>query len=142
VLPFDLDNDPGEGNLNIRAYLASVVGPKRVAHGTRSVVRVPTANSEELAKNPSKNHQVYYIEVWLPAQAGAVGARVLFSSSESMGESGVLITFNPPAAPGQLNDRYRAVLLPTDHLYAQVISDAGGQPVVGQVPMVVSKVVF
>lgn len=139
--PFDLDKDPGEGNLNIRAYLASVLGPRRVAHGTRSIVRVPTGNSEELAKNPSQQHQAYYVEVWTPPQVTA-GVRMLFSSSESMGENGVLVVLGVGTYPFSDLNKYKAVLLPSDHLYAQAVSDGAGNPIAGPVPVVVSKVVF
>lgn len=135
---FDPNRDPGVGNLNLRAYFAATVGPKRATHGQRSVRQVPLQNSVELAKNPSQEESLY-VEVWLARQVVGVGLRILFSSSEGTGETGNLVTL--VAAPGE-NDRYRAVLLPDEQLYGQAVSDAAGNPLAGPVSVVVSTAVF
>lgn len=136
---FDFNRDPGEGNLSVRAYFAASIGPKRATHGQRSVKRVPLTDSVELAKNGSPSESVLYVEVWLPRQYVGVGLRVLFSSSEGTGETGNLVTLL--GAPGE-QDRYRAVLLPQEQLYAQAVTDALGNPLVGPVSLVVSTSVF
>jgi hypothetical protein len=135
---FDFNFDPGEGNLNLRAYFAAVVGPKRATHGQRAIRRVPLLDSAQLAKNAAEQ-QAMYVEVWLAKQYVGAGLRVLFSSSEGMGESANLVTL--VAAPGE-TDRYRAVLLPNEQLYAQAVSDAAGNPLGNPVSVVVSTAVF
>jgi hypothetical protein len=102
------------------------------------VRQVPLQDSAELAKNFSEESHLY-VEVWLARQVVGVGLRILFSSSEGTGETGNLVTL--VAAPGE-NDRYRAVLLPQEQLYAQAVSDAAGNPLAGPVPVVVSTAVF
>lgn len=137
---FDFDKDPGRGNLNVRAYIASIVGPKRAAHGQRVIKRAPRTRAVVLAKNSSKNKEVIYVEVWVPNQSIAGGARVRFDSSGSMGETADLVTLGA-FADNQSIDRYRAVLLPNEELYAQVISDEAGNPL-DNISLVVSKVTF
>ena len=136
---WDLNADPGEGSLNARAYVASIVGPKRATHGQRAIRRVPANNTELLAKNSGKPPAVVYVEVWLPRQYVGAGLRLLFSSSSDAGESGNLVTL--VAFPGEM-DRYRAILLTNEELYAQVVSDAAGNAVASPVSVVVSTVTF
>lgn len=136
---FDFNQDPGEDNLNLRAFFAAFVGPKRATHGHRSVRRVPPTGSVEIAKNGAPDLSALYVEVWLPRQYVGVGLRILFSPSGETGETGNLVTL--VAAPGE-NDRYRAVLLPQEQLYAQAVSDSLGNPLAGPVSVVVSTSVF
>ena len=138
---FDPNKDPGVGSLNLRAYVASVVGPKRAAFGQRSIRLVPPTQSAELAQNVAPNDQVDYVEVWIPNQLLAAGLRILFSSSESMGETAELVALGV-FVDNKVLDRYRTILLPKDQLYAQVISDLAGAPITDPVPVVVSKVTF
>ena len=142
----DLNKDPGEGNLNLRALAASILGPFRTAHGKIQVRQVPLTGAVELASNKvvGSQMQAAYVEVWLPAGALGTGLRLRFGYSESLGESSVLVTLvtTPGLPSGQVNDRFRAVLLPNDALYAQVISDATGAALAGARPVVVSKVTF
>lgn len=133
---YDLIKDPGVGNLNLRAFVASLLGPRRVAHGQRRVVQVPTQQGGLVANNKVTGHEAMYVEVWLPTQRVAAGARIMFASSEDMGENGVLRLFTTE------EDHYQAVLLPNEQLYARIISDAGGNPVGDRNPLVVSTVAF
>ena len=134
---FDLNLDPGTGNLNVRAYLASVVGPRRVAHGRRTVKVVPQAQSLSMLGTPS-GVEVAYFEVWLPLSSllalGGGGAVVAFSSSENTGQDAFQILLTP-------SQRYSGVLLPDDQLYARAVSDALGAPI-ADVSLVISSVVF
>lgn len=132
----DLIRDPGEGNLNLRAIVASLLGPRRIAHGRRRVVQVPPVQATQIAQNKAKNQQALYVEVWLPNQLLGVGARILFSSSDSTGETAVLRLFATE------EDRYQVVLLPQEQLYAQAVSDAAGNAAGPRTPLVVSAVAF
>lgn len=138
-----LNKDPGKGNLNLRAYIASIVGPQRVAFGKRTVRRLPVNGSEEIVKNDARAEEsvVVYVEVWVPHQILATGRRILFSSSDSMGENAELVVLGT-FGDNKVLDRYRTVLLPKEQLYAQVISDATGNPVLNPTSIVISKVVF
>jgi hypothetical protein len=137
---FDFNEDPGEGNLNVRAYVAALVGPLRTAHGNRQVKQVSITRGTELARNGAANNVPMYVEVWPPMQIKVNGVWVLFSASEQTGETGrsVLLT----AIPGQVQDRYQAILLANEQLYAQAVSDGAGAPLGGPVPLVVSTVSF
>jgi hypothetical protein len=99
---------------------------------------VPLTDSIEIAKNADEQRALY-VEVWLARQVVGPGLRILFSSSEGTGESANLVTL--VASPGE-TDRYRAVLLPNEQLYAQAVSDASGNPLGAPVPVVVSTSVF
>lgn len=80
-----------------------------------------------------------YVDVWLPSQYVAAGARVRFDSSGSMGETADLVSMG--AFGNDKLDRYTSILLPNEQLYAQVVSDAGGNPL-AEVSLVVSMVTF
>jgi len=135
---FDLNADPGVGNLNVRAYLASIVGPRRVVHGQRAVRRVPLVGSIELYRNPDGKQAAYY-EVWLPQASLAGlpggGALLAFSSSSGGGESSYQILLTA-------TQRFSGILIPTDGIYALAIADALGAPLVLPVSVVISTVVF
>jgi hypothetical protein len=137
---FDLNADPGEGNLNARAYFASIVGPRRVVHGQRLVRRVPTTGTTQLLRSTGTGKQATYYEVWLPLSVLATlpggGALFGFSSSDSGGAENnfqISITFT---------QRFTGILLGDDNLYIAALSDALGGPLVAPVSVVVSSVVF
>ena len=134
-LEFDLNEDPGRGNLNLRAYIAAVLGPKRIAHGVRSVVRVPLApgNYVQLAKCGPQGRQVLYVECWTP-QVQNPGAVFRFSSSGDGGQTSVLEAVGSTHA-----QRYSCVLLPNEQLYAQFLGSAL-VPELDPFPLVVSTV--
>jgi len=139
----DLNKDPGLGNLNLRAFYASVMGPYRTTYGKRVMRRVAPNVSEELVKNGAPGDvEAVYVEVWLPNSLQVAGRRILFSSSEGMGEIADHCILGAVVPGLQSIDRYRAVLLPGDQLFAQVLSDAAGNLVTTQTPLIVSKVTF
>lgn len=135
---FDFNKDPGAGNLNMRAYFASIVGPRRVAQGRRSVKRVSVNEAQRLVDQVS-GLEVMYFEIWLPQSTLAAlpgnGAYLSLSSSETAGQNGVQLLLSP-------TQRYQGVLLPDDALYAQAVSDALFAPLAADVSVVVASVVF
>jgi hypothetical protein len=135
---FDFNKDPGEGNLNLRAYLASVVGPRRLAHGQRKVTQVPVGSPVLLFGNRAQI-EVSYVEVWLPQSSILAlpggGAYLGFASGESLGQSAVQILLNA-------TQRFSSVLLPSDQVHAEAVSDANGGVLAASVPVVISTVVF
>jgi hypothetical protein len=135
---FDLNQDPGTGNLNLRAYLAAVVGPRRIAHGLREVVQVSPQNPVLIFGNKPQV-EVAYVEVWLPEQSivalPGAGAYIAFASSEGTGHNAIQLLLNAM-------QRFSAVLLPSDQIYAQAVADALRAALANPVPVVVSSVVF
>lgn len=145
----DLNKDPGEGNLNLRAYIASLVGPRRVAHGARRTYVLTPGQAVQIGANNARDKEAVYLECWVPFSALVAlgigtGALVLFSDSENTG-SGVLVNLST-VFPGQQNSRYSAVLLPDDVLFAQLTgSSVSGLPLgvfatLASLPVVVSQV--
>lgn len=123
----DLNKDPGEGNTNLRAYIAAVLGPRRVAHGARRSFKLETGKAKLVCQNDAREHETVFFECWLAQGTtglGGSGAIVLFSSSEDMGNA--VVVDLAQVTPGQLNNHFSAVLLPQDELYAQLLSDAAG----------------
>ena len=134
----DLNADPGTYNLNARAYFASIVGPRRIAHGRRTVKRIPLERTISMLGQPT-GVEVNYFEVWLPQSSIALlpggGAFFSFSSSEDVGESAFQILLSA-------TQRYAGVLTPDDQLFAQALTDAMGGALAAPVPVVISSVVF
>lgn len=137
---FDFNQDSGTGNLNARAYLASVVGPRRIAHGVR-IVKPLTGNPVQVAKSGVQGSEAVYVECWLPQKVLSAlpggGAICAFSSSENVGENAFQILLST-------TQRYTAIMIPDDQIYAVVLSDALGAPIAAgtSVRLVVSTVVF
>jgi hypothetical protein len=135
-----LNQDPGSGNLNLRAYVASIVGPRRVVHGQRLVKRVPLVGAVQLLRSTGTGKQATFYEVWLP-----------LSSLVALPGGGALFGFSPSDSGGAENNyqitltftqRFTGILLNDDNLYAAVLSDALGGPLAAPVSVVVSSVVF
>lgn len=123
----DLNKDPGEGNTNLRAYIAAVLGPRRIAHGARRAFKLTKGKAVLVCQNDAPERETVFFECWLQQGTtglGGGGAFILFSSSEDMGNA--VIVDLAQAMPGQLNNHFSAVLLPQDELYAQLLSDAAG----------------
>lgn len=151
ILGFDLNADPGNENLNLRAYFASVVGPFRVANGQRQVKTVPVVgdgrSGKTLVRNGGKQGKAcVYVEVWLPnsaLQQLPAGVQVGFGGNgDGLTETAdrVLLA-NFPGAP---NTKYRTVLLPQETLYAVILGTGDGSPLpdnlASQVPLVAAQV--
>jgi hypothetical protein len=136
---FDFNADPGTGNLNARAYLASVVGPRRIAQGQRTVKPVPTTKMVQLLRNVGSVEALYF-ECWLPQQdllslAGG-GALLSFSGSDNGGgENGYQLVLTA-------TQRYSGVLLPNEQLFATTLTDATGGPLIAPVSLIIASVGF
>lgn len=143
-LEYDLNEDPGEGNLNLRAYIASVLGPKRAAHGARSEKQVRFDRGTLIAKNApgGKQHQCLYVQCWMPGKK--VGDLIdqtsgffRFSSDENMGATSVMVQ----VFPNELFT-YSAVLLPNEQLYAQALQSFSPPFFPNALPLIISTVAF
>ena len=110
--------DPGEGNLNLKAYIAAVLGPRRVAHGTsKQVKRLLEANSTKLVSANPASGQVGFISVSLVgSNPGPLIA--LFDSQQDVGQNSVpTVLSNTLGASAGVS--FEGVLLPGDELYAR-----------------------
>ena len=137
----DLDKDPGEENLNLRAYIASLVGPRRVSYGATRMYTVPSGRSIQIGQNAARDHEAVYLHCWLPTQAlaavaGSGGAFFLFSDDDEAGD-GQLVSL----VPKQVNQFHSAVLLPQDQLFARLFSDFSGA-MLQSLPLMVAQVTF
>ncbi len=124
----------------MRAYVASIVGPRRVVHGQRQFKRVPIQGSLPLVKSTGSGPEVVYYEVWLPQSSLAAlpggGALLAFVSSDSGGpDNGYQIMLTA-------TQRFSGILLGDDQLYVAALTDATGAPLIAPVSIVVSSVVF
>lgn len=139
----DLNKDPGEGNLNLRAYYASIVGPRRILYGGRTVKRVPAAGGGKAAllfKSTGTGKQATFIEVWLPGSSilalPGAGAVIAFGSDDQdASQSAFQIVLTA-------TQRFQCVLLDDDALYASAVTNAAGGALVVPVSVVVASVVF
>jgi hypothetical protein len=131
---FDFNKDPGDGNLNARAYFASLVGPRRTAFGKSEIKRILPAQGVLLQLNNSRAHECMYVECRLPAQTPDATPMLFSSQQDAIGETGVLTVlstaiFVPGLGGGTGALFYGAVLLPGDQLYAQLAPIGGVLPV-------------
>jgi hypothetical protein len=145
---FDLNVDPGEGNLNARAYVASLVGPRRVFQGQRKKRQLEVGRPTEIARNASPHKEAFFVSVWIPTTLPAavaipfgVGLVFTFGSSEGLGDTSDVVTlFRGGSEP----NRYQTVLLPNEQLYGSVIARTDGVaiPPGARVPLISSQVAF
>ncbi len=141
----NLNDDPGTGNLNTRAYFASLVGPRRVVFGRRAVKRVGGVKGVELQKNGTRNgDECLYVECRLPQSVTVPVAFNFANQNDAIGETGVLSILSTSIIAPEGNDRlFAVVLLPQEQLYVQLAA-LGGVPVPAGTtfPLVVNSVTF
>lgn len=117
--------------------MASVVGPRLITHGRRTVKRVTSQRPVPLL-GAASGVEVQYFEVWLPQSSIAVlpggGAFLAFSSSESTGQDALQVLVSA-------TQKFQGILLPDDQIYVSPVTDALGG-VLATVSLVVSSVVF
>ena len=141
----NLNDDPGTGNLNTRAYFASLVGPRRIVFGRRAVKRINGVKGVQLQKNGTRNgDECLYVECRLPQSVAVPVAFNFASQNDAIGETGVLTILSTSIIAPEGNERlFAAVLLPQDQLFAQLAA-LGGVPVPAdtEFPLVVTSVTF
>lgn len=127
--------NPGTGETNIRALLASLIGPFRVAHGTHQSYRLQRGTPVLVGGNKSNAGQAAYCAFALRQGQGGVNAAVLFNSSSSMGAATTVPTVLAEAMGPTVFFAFSAILLPNDQIYAQLVDAA-----LAQIDLVVSTV--
>lgn len=131
---FTVKTEPGEGNLSAKAYFASIVGPRRVALGSRRKITLTNDNPVRLVGNSGikgRNGEACFVSVSLvPGQTAEL---VLFGSDENPSDDNGIPETLSTAASGVL--RFQAVLNAGEQLYAALPSTA---PAGSSVSIVVS----
>jgi len=119
---FSVKTDPGEGNLSAKAYYASIVGPRRVALGSRRKFTLTNSQSQKLASNTGIQgaRGVCFVNVTLvPGQTAEL---ILFGSDENPSDDNGVPRVLSTATSGVLE--FQAALSPGEMLYAALPSTA------------------
>lgn len=112
---------PGEGNLDVRAYVAAIVGPHRVAHGAKTRATLRPDRETQLTSSAGQALRVVYTAVSLPADvAGPLVA--MFSNGGAIGPQTSVPCRLLNTLGAHAGNSYSAVLLPGEDLYAQAVS--------------------
>lgn len=107
--------DPGQDNLDVRAYVAAVLGPYRIANGQiRSLIlrtNIPVNVIQNTQQAPA------FVALSLPSSvAGPIPVQV--SSQSAMGMTGLSVALMNTQG-GAAGNSYNAVVLPGEALYVQ-----------------------
>lgn len=137
----DVHSDPGEGNLRPRAYVASLLGPRRIAHGARKVFRLEPDALRLVAQNAVRSGpECLFVAIWLPVQVQG-GRQLVVSSDENGGESAYLAQLSAGSG-GSIGTRFEAVLLPNEELHVSAGPALGSVGNATAFSVVVSTVSF
>jgi|GEM_PF-3913460 len=130
-----VDIEHGTGNLDVRAYIAALLGPQRAAFGNKGTRQLIEGQPTRLATNAPAGRQVSFIAVTLLA-ADAGGPRiVMFDGESNLGSNSLPVTLDRTLG-SYAGVGFTSVLLPGDEVYAQ---PAPGQ---GAFSILVSQVWF
>lgn len=118
-----VEMDPGEGNLDARAYIAAVLGPARTAYGSKAMYTLTEGSPLRIGANSGSSRQVAYAAVALTgAQLGGPKIALLDGQSQ-LGSSSMPAALS--RAFGSAGIGFSSVLLPGDELYAQAAPGEG-----------------
>lgn len=108
---------PGEGNLQMQAYFAAIVGPHRIAMGAKRTFNLEQNETQRIANvNPASRHCAF-IAVYLPVSS-AGPATVSIGSEDMLGDSaGIPVQLFPRIGPAAAIS-FAQVLLPGETLFA------------------------
>lgn len=106
----------GKGNLDARAYVASIVGPLRAVHGRRTSRPAVVNEIVQFAQNSGPARQWAYVEI---ALLGGVGT-VKFS------ESGNVIGANGYPREVSVVAPLKTVIAPGENLYGLLVAGPPG----------------
>ena len=103
---------PGEGNLQLAALIAAVVGPYRVAHGAKHAVILEADEPRKISSNSPASRHCLFVALFLPlSRSGPLFLTV--GQEDTPGDSaGVPVALQPELG------HFSAVLLPGEQLYA------------------------
>jgi len=107
---------PGRGNLDLRMLFASIIGPRRLAFGAKSTIKVSEQTPTLIARNNQGTHP-WFVAVSLSIDiAGPI--KILFSNGPVLDKGSaipILLTNNT----GQSGSTFETTLGPGDELFAQ-----------------------
>lgn len=124
----------GRGQLSLRAYLACVVGPQRLAMAVRKVVELTNKDTAQIYRNSGAGDAYVLVGVALPFNAQVNPLKVVFAKEDKTGfNTGlpIILTDN------QINFGFTQLILPGEDLYCQIM----GAPIASQ-NVVVAAAVF
>lgn len=104
--------EPGEGNLQLAALIASIVGPYRVAHGAKHAVVLEPDEPKRVSSNSPASRHCLFVALYLPmSRTGPLFLTV--GQEDTPGDSaGIPVALQPELG------HFSAVLLPGEQLYA------------------------
>jgi hypothetical protein len=110
--------DPGEGNLQMQALFAAVIGPYRVAHGSKRTVQLESDEPKRIVNVAPAARHCAYVALFLPQSADGP-LYITVGKEDTQGDAAGI--------PVQLESRlataagvgFACVLLPGESLYAQ-----------------------
>ncbi len=115
-----IEIEPGEGNLNARAYVAALVGPYRLAHGSQKPLVLEPDQPMKVVSNPGVAGTDQAMFVGVALQPGQAPVNVLFGPSNQLGPTSSVPAELPVSAVAMLGGiGFSAVLLPGDELWVQ-----------------------
>lgn len=115
-----------EGLGNARALFASIVGPYRLAMGSKRSVRLNAEHGVELYKNIGAGQGYVLVGVALPANAPLQPLDIIAGDTDELGfNTGTpQIITRQMGGGGQSVAGFMQLLLPGDQLFAQIVDTA------------------
>lgn len=113
---------PGEGNLQMQAYLAAVVGPQRLAMAAKRTFNLEANETQRIINLSPASRHCSFVGVFLPLSA-AGPAPVTLGMENMQGDSaGIPVELHPLLAP-QAGKSFTQVMIPGESLYIQSAID-------------------
>jgi hypothetical protein len=120
---------PGQGNLDVKAYFAAVVGPLRAVFGKNTSPTLSEGEVAQLVRNAGVADQWAYVTVVLPGNLA--GPKVgMFSNDRSNGFNTALPVTLQRTMGAAGGNCFAAVLAPGEMLYARAAPGEGSFKVV------------
>jgi hypothetical protein len=128
--------ESGEGLLDARALWASIVGPHRLAMGSRRAVTLRRDQPTLIAENIGRADAYVFVGFALPFGAAVGTLPVIFSRDSEMGNNNAIPASAQPVVTGSLTGTTQ-ILLPGEQLFGQI-----ADPAIDGQNIVVAEVVF
>lgn len=122
-----IESDPGQGNLDARAYFAAVVGPLRAIFGKNNAYGLLEQKTTQLVKNTGATAQWAYVQVILPGNAPASKVALFTKDASNGWNNAVPVTLQTTTGRGNC---FEAVLAPGEMVYARSAPGEGSFNVV------------
>jgi hypothetical protein len=117
-----LEMEPGEGNLQLHALFAAIIGPHRIAHGSKRTVRLEADETKRIINIAPAARHCAYIALFLPASANGP-LSISVGREDTQGDSAGIPVQLEPRMGATAGVSFGCVLLPGESLYAQSAID-------------------